>query len=102
MPQLVDRGHIFIAQPPLFRAKRGRTETYIKDERELETVLIRRAGESRVVRLSDGSEIFGDTLQRYLQGMMAYRKLLQQVTRRGNPSELVPPHNTLHAPRSLL
>jgi len=89
MPQLVDRGHIFIAQPPLFRAKRGRTETYIKDERELETFLIRRAVESRVVSLSDGSEIFGDTLQRYLQGMMAYRKLLQQVTRRGNPSEIV-------------
>src|SRR5690349_10894903 len=89
MPMLVDRGHIFIAQPPLFRAKRGRTETYIKDERELESFLIRRAVESRVVRLSDGSEIFGDTLQRYLQGMMAYRKLLQQVTRRGNPSEIV-------------
>ena len=33
MPQLIDRGHIYIAQPPLFRAKRGRTETYIKDER---------------------------------------------------------------------
>jgi DNA gyrase subunit B len=89
MPQLVDRGHIFIAQPPLFRAKRGRTETYIKDERELETFLIRRAVESRVVSLSDGGEIFGDTLQRYLQGMMAYRKLLQQVTRRGNPAEIV-------------
>jgi DNA gyrase subunit B len=34
MPLLIDRGHVFIAQPPLFRAKRGRTETYIKDERE--------------------------------------------------------------------
>src|SRR3954447_22445117 len=43
MPALVARGHIFIAQPPLFRAKRGKTETYIKDERELETFLIRRA-----------------------------------------------------------
>src|SRR6185503_13324686 len=89
MPLLIDRGHVFIAQPPLFRAKRGRTETYIEDERELESFLIRRAVESRVVSLSDGSEIFGDTLQRYLQGMMAYRKLLQQVTRRGNPSEIV-------------
>src|SRR5712691_1797674 len=89
MPQIVDRGHIFIAQPPLFRAKRGRTETYIKDERELETFLIRRAVESRVVKLADGGEIFGDALQRYLQRMMSYRKLLQQVTRRGNPPEIV-------------
>jgi len=89
MAPLIDRGHIFIAQPPLFRAKRGRTETYIKDERELENFLIRRAVESRVARLSDGTELFGDTLQRYLQRMMSYRKLLQQVTRRGNPPEIV-------------
>src|SRR5436190_16779333 len=75
MPQIVDRGHIFIAQPPLFRAKRGRTETYIKDERDLETFLIRRAVESRVVRLADGSEIFGEGRQRSLQHMISYRKL---------------------------
>src|SRR5574338_1111069 len=74
MAPLIDRGHIYIAQPPLFRAKRGRTETYIKDERELENFLIRRAVESRVVRLADGTDIFGDTLQRYLQRMMSYRK----------------------------
>jgi DNA gyrase subunit B len=89
MAPLIDRGHIFIAQPPLFRAKRGRTETYIKDERDLETFLIRRAVESRVAKLADASEVFGDTLQRYLQRMIAYRKLLQQVTRRGNPPEIV-------------
>jgi len=89
MPQLIDRGHIFIAQPPLFRAKRGRTETYIKDERELETFLIRRAVESRVVKLADGAELFGETLEHRLQRMIAYRKLLQQVTRRGIPPEIV-------------
>jgi len=89
MPQLIDRGHIFIAQPPLFRAKRGRTETYIKDERELETFLIRRAVESRVVKLVDGSELFGEVLERSLQRTMAFRKLLQQVTRRGNPPDIV-------------
>jgi len=89
MPQLIDRGHIYIAQPPLFRAKRGRAETYIKDERELETFLIRRAVESRVVRLADGSELFGETLERSLQKTIAFRKLLQQVTRRGNPPDIV-------------
>jgi DNA gyrase subunit B len=89
MPQLIDQGHVFIAQPPLFRAKRGRTETYIKDERELETFLVRRAVESRVAKLADGSEVFGEMLERQLQRMISYRKLLQQVTRRGNPPEIV-------------
>jgi DNA gyrase subunit B len=89
MPQLVDRGHIYIAQPPLYRAKRGRTETYIKDERELETFLSRRAVESRVAKLADGTEIFGEMLERSLQRMMAFRKLVQQVTRRGHPPDIV-------------
>ena len=48
MRALVDNGYVYIAQPPLFRAKRGRTETFIRDERELETWLIRRRG--RVAR----------------------------------------------------
>ena len=50
MPMLIERGHLYIAQPPLFRAKRGRAETYIKDERELENFLVHRSVESRIVR----------------------------------------------------
>ena len=50
MTALVERGHIFIAQPPLFRAKRGRQETFIKDERALENFLVHRAVESRHVQ----------------------------------------------------
>ena len=89
MPKLIDGGHVYIAQPPLFRAKRGRNENYIKDERELETYLIHRAVESRVTRMADGSELLGEALERQLQRMIAYRKLLQIVTRRGNPPEIV-------------
>ena len=89
MAPLIERGHIYIAQPPLYRAKRGRTETYIKDERDLESFLIRRAVESRVVKLADGTEMFGETLERQLQRMIAYRSLLQRVTRRGNPPDIV-------------
>jgi DNA gyrase subunit B len=89
MPQLIDRGHVYIAQPPLYRAKRGRAETYIKNEQELEAFLITRAAESRVVRLPDGRELSGERLERRLQGAIAYRKLLQQVTRRGHPPAIV-------------
>jgi DNA gyrase subunit B len=83
MRELVDRGHIHIAQPPLFRVKRGRQETFIKDERELEAFLIRRAAESRTLVLGNGTEISGEPLERRLEKLIAFRKLLQLVERRG-------------------
>ena len=52
MPQLIEHGYIYIAQPPLYRAKRGKGETYIKDDRELESYLIRRASEARTVTVA--------------------------------------------------
>jgi DNA gyrase subunit B len=89
MPQLIDRGYVYIAQPPLYRAKRGRTETYIKNEQDYESFLLRRSVESRVVRLADRSEIVGEVLERQLHRATAYRKLLQHVTRRGHPPAIV-------------
>ncbi|HUL71719.1 MAG TPA: DNA topoisomerase (ATP-hydrolyzing) subunit B [Vicinamibacterales bacterium] len=83
MRDLVDHGHIYIAQPPLFRAKRGRQETFIKDERDLETFLIRRATESRAIVLPNGREIAGADLERRLEKLMLFRKFLQIVERRG-------------------
>jgi len=83
MRALVDRGHIYIAQPPLFRAKRGRSETFIKDERDLEAFLIRRAAELRTLVLPTGAEISGDLLERKLEKLMMFRKLLWVVERRG-------------------
>jgi len=83
MRELVDRGHVYIAQPPLFRAKRGRQETFIKDERDLEAFLIRRAAESRTIVMPGGGDVAGEALERRLEKLMAFRKLLQVVERRG-------------------
>jgi DNA gyrase subunit B len=84
MPALIDAGYIYIAQPPLYRAKRGRAETYIKDDRELESFLIRRASESRTVRFGgDGFVASGQELERLLHKLITYRKYMQVVERRG-------------------
>ena len=54
MRQLIDDGYVYIAQPPLFHVKRGKKTTYVKDERELEGLLVRRAVENRVVKTANG------------------------------------------------
>jgi DNA gyrase subunit B len=82
MPELINNGFVYIAQPPLFRAKRGKGETYIKDERDLESYLIRRSAESRAVKLN-GSEISGQPLEQLLHRLMTYRKYVRLVERRG-------------------
>jgi DNA gyrase subunit B len=89
MTALIESGHVFIAQPPLFRAKRGRQETFIKDERTLENFLVKRAVESRHVKLADGSELFGEVLERQLHGAIAHRRVMQTVERRGHARDAV-------------
>ena len=89
MPMLVERGHIYIAQPPLFRAKRGKSETFIKDERALENFLVHRAVESRSVRTGDGTEYAGADLEKFLHGIIAYRNVMSTVERRGHARDVV-------------
>jgi DNA gyrase subunit B len=88
MPALINNGYVYIAQPPLFRAKRGKGETYIKDERDLESYLIRRATESRAVKIK-GRDISGPELESLLHRLMTYRKYLRLVERRGHVREAI-------------
>src|SRR5688572_28249119 len=89
MRELVDSGYIYIAQPPLFRAKRGRSEFFIRDEREMEKWLIKRAAESRVLALANSTEFTGADLESRLEKLMAFRKYLQIVERRGPTRDVV-------------
>jgi DNA gyrase subunit B len=90
LPAIIEHGYVYIAQPPLFRVKRGKAETYIKDERDLENYLIRRAAEARVVRfVESGTEVSGADLERLLHKTIANQKLLQMMDRRGHPREVV-------------
>ncbi len=90
MPQLIDNGHVYIAQPPLYRAKRGKSETYIKDDRDLESFLIRRAAEARRVSVNGSPDtVAGEDLVRLLQKLILYRKLMYTVERRGHSRDVV-------------
>ena len=90
MRALIEGGHVYIAQPPLYRAKRGRSETYIKDDRELESWLIRRAIESRTLRLPKRDiEVSGAQLEEVLHKVMGFRKLMEVVERRGVSRDVI-------------
>src|SRR4051812_33434206 len=90
LPSVIDHGYIYIAQPPLFRVKRGKSETYIKNERELEAFLIHRAVEARVVKAPvSGLELSGADLEKVLEKLIAHQKFMHAVERRGHPREIV-------------
>ncbi|MBX5471736.1 MAG: DNA topoisomerase (ATP-hydrolyzing) subunit B [Acetobacteraceae bacterium] len=62
MPELIERGHLFIAQPPLYRAKRGNEERYLKDDRALEDYLLDKALAGARLIFADGTEVSGAML----------------------------------------
>src|SRR6186713_1554447 len=59
MPELIERGHIFIAQPPLYKAARGKSERYLKDEPELQDHLIAEGASGAALRIHSGETITG-------------------------------------------
>jgi len=89
MKELIERGHLYIAQPPLYKAKVGKAERYLKDDHELNAFLMERAVEKRRVRLAGGQEIEGPRLIRLLDRMVGYSKLLAMVEKKGTPRTLV-------------
>ena len=90
MRGLIDHGHVFIAQPPLYRAKRGKREHYIKDERDLERWLIARASESRSVQVNGRPGLItGQALETLLQKLIVFQKYVQIVERRGPERDVV-------------
>jgi DNA gyrase subunit B len=76
MPELINRGHIYIAQPPLFKAKRGSSEQYIKDERGLEDYLLSSGVEDAVLTTGNGEQIAGADL---LEIVRQSRDIVHQV-----------------------
>ncbi|HEY5279703.1 MAG TPA: DNA topoisomerase (ATP-hydrolyzing) subunit B [Pseudolabrys sp.] len=84
MEELIKRGHIFIAQPPLYKVTRGKSEQYLKDERALEDYLIVTGLDDTVLRLASGEERAGADLRTLVESARAIRNILHGLHSRYN------------------
>lgn len=83
MPELVERGHIYIAQPPLYKVKHGKTERYLKDEHELKAFLLAEAiKDARLITAErDGSEISGEALENIAKSYLLAEAVIERMSR---------------------
>ncbi len=83
MTELIKRDHIYIAQPPLYKIKKGRFEQYIKDDREFMRVMVRRASEGMIVRHGEAAgRIEGADLARFISTLNEYLGFVEKVDKR--------------------
>ncbi|RMG02388.1 MAG: DNA topoisomerase (ATP-hydrolyzing) subunit B [Nitrospirae bacterium] len=88
MPQLIERGYLYIAQPPLYRVKKGRTEKYVQNDEELQNMLFELATDSLTL-FHRGRSVKGKALLPLLKRISEYLKLLQWFSMRRVDTELL-------------
>ena len=90
MKELVERGHLFIAQPPLYKVSRKKKESYLKDEKELSQFLLDRVEDEFVLRVAgSGVTLAGERLRGAVQTAEAWLGALAYLERRGWPKDVV-------------
>jgi DNA gyrase subunit B len=77
MPALIEHGHLYIAQPPLYKVSRGKSEVYLKDQAALDDYLVEQGVEGAVLRLAGGVAIAGADLARVVADARAFRRVLE-------------------------
>ena len=80
MPELIERGYVYIAQPPLYKAKRGNSIIYLKDDREMEDYLINGGCEDAYLEKADGERIIGQDLVAYVESTKKARNLISMLS----------------------
>ena len=84
MPEILERGYLYIAQPPLYGIKRGRSVTYIKDEKALNEFLIGRAVDALTLRGANGQELHGESFAALVEELLLYRDRMVYLDRRND------------------
>ncbi len=86
MPELIRRGHIYIAQPPLYKVKKGKQERYVKDDAELNAYLLQLAMENAKLHVNDGAPALSETgleslAQEYMRVNLQFKRMERRVNR---------------------
>ncbi|HMG35529.1 MAG TPA: DNA topoisomerase (ATP-hydrolyzing) subunit B [Blastocatellia bacterium] len=90
MPELIERGHVYIAQPPLFKIKKGKSEQYLRDEKELQKFLMKKATENVTVTVNaTGAELKGAELRRTLEKLAELDGYMDKLERRLHDRKIV-------------
>src|SRR5512146_636092 len=83
MKELIDRSHVYIAQPPLYRIKKGKFEQYIKNDQEFVRVMVKRAADGMVVRYGEGAaKLEGSQLTKFMTTLNEYIGFLDKADKR--------------------
>ncbi len=77
MPEIIEGGYLYIAQPPLYKVSRGKSEVYLKDTAALEDYLIQMGVEGAILRLGTGEEITGQDLARVVDEARQVKRVIQ-------------------------
>jgi len=89
MQRLIENGHLYIAQPPLYRVSKGNDKIYLKDDGEFKKYLIRRGVEKRRLLLGTAGLLEGEALVQTIEKLMAYQEYLSRFEKRGLSREIL-------------
>ena len=84
MPELIERGYLYIAQPPLYRARRGKKDVYLKDQAGLDRFFLEHGVEGLAVRASKGPSLSGEPLFRLAERLRMFKRVLTKIERRAD------------------
>ena len=90
MPQLVEKGHLYIAQPPLYKITKGKSVNYLRDERTFEKFIIKKISEEFQVKINRKKEVIkGEKFRRFLQKIIAKKNYLKILEKKNYPLFLI-------------
>ncbi len=83
MPELIEKGHLYVAQPPLYRVADGKKEQYVKDEETFNELIIKRIAEKERLLVANKDDVSGQKLSVFLKNLIRYCDNVKELDRRG-------------------